>query len=65
MQCGQRFAPAGMLDRQNGQSFIAGAGAGKTTLVDTAAGRLLGVSVHDLVIVGREGHISLRAQGLV
>lgn len=29
------------------------------------AGRLLGVTVHDHVIVGREGHISLRAQGLV
>lgn len=29
------------------------------------AGRLLGVTLHDHVIVGREGHISLRAQGLV
>ena len=29
------------------------------------AGRLLGVTVHDHVIVGREGHVSLRAQGLV
>ena len=29
------------------------------------AGRLLGVTVHDHVIIGREGHVSLRAQGLV
>ncbi|WP_235829516.1 RadC family protein [Croceicoccus estronivorus] len=29
------------------------------------AGRLLGVTVHDHVIVGREGHVSLRAKGLV
>jgi DNA repair protein RadC len=29
------------------------------------AGRLLGVSVHDHVIVGREGHVSLRAKGLI
>lgn len=29
------------------------------------AGRLLGVTVHDHVIIGREGHVSLRAKGLV
>jgi DNA repair protein RadC len=29
------------------------------------AGRLLGVTVHDHVIVGREGHVSLKAQGLI
>jgi len=29
------------------------------------AGRLLGVSVHDHVIIGREGHVSLRARGLI
>ena len=29
------------------------------------AGRLLGVTVHDHVIVGREGHTSLRAKGLI
>ena len=29
------------------------------------AGRLLGITVHDHVIIGREGHISLRAKGLI
>ena len=29
------------------------------------AGRLLGVTVHDHVIIGREGHVSLRSKGLV
>jgi DNA repair protein RadC len=29
------------------------------------AGRLLGMTVHDHVIVGREGHVSLKAKGLV
>ncbi len=29
------------------------------------AGRLMGVNVHDHVIVGREGHVSLRAKGLI
>lgn len=29
------------------------------------AGRLLGIVVHDHVIVGREGHTSLRAKGLI
>lgn len=29
------------------------------------AGRLLGVTVHDHVIIGREGHVSLKAQGLI
>lgn len=29
------------------------------------AGRLMGVKVHDHVIVGREGHVSLRAKGLI
>lgn len=29
------------------------------------AGRLLDVSVHDHVIIGREGHVSLRAKGLI
>lgn len=29
------------------------------------AGRLLGIVVHDHVIVGREGHASLRAKGLI
>ena len=29
------------------------------------AGRLMGVAVHDHVIVGREGHVSLRAKGLI
>lgn len=29
------------------------------------AGRLLGVSVHDHVIIGREGHVSLRSKGLI
>lgn len=29
------------------------------------AGRLLGIMVHDHVIIGREGHVSLKAQGLI
>ena len=29
------------------------------------AGRLLGVTVHDHVIIGREGNVSLRAKGLI
>ena len=29
------------------------------------AGRLLGVIVHDHVIIGREGHVSLRTKGLI
>jgi DNA repair protein RadC len=29
------------------------------------AGRLVGITVHDHVIVGREGHVSLRAKGLI
>ncbi|MBT0671252.1 DNA repair protein RadC [Novosphingobium profundi] len=29
------------------------------------AGRLLGVAVHDHVVIGREGHVSLRAKGLI
>ena len=29
------------------------------------AGRLLGVAVHDHVIIGREGHVSLRTNGLI
>lgn len=29
------------------------------------AGRLLGLTVHDHVIVGRQGHVSLRAKGLI
>ena len=29
------------------------------------AGRLLGIVVHDHVIVGREGHVSLKAKGLI
>lgn len=29
------------------------------------AGRLLGVTLHDHVIVGREGHVSMRAKGLI
>lgn len=29
------------------------------------AGRLLGVTVHDHVIVGRQGHVSLRGKGLI
>lgn len=29
------------------------------------AGRLLGITVHDHVILGREGHTSLRAKGLI
>ena len=29
------------------------------------AGRILGVTVHDHVIIGREGHSSLRAKGLI
>ncbi len=29
------------------------------------AGRLMGVTVHDHVIVGREGHVSLKAKGLI
>ena len=29
------------------------------------AGRLLGVTVHDHVIVGRNGHTSLRSKGLI
>jgi DNA repair protein RadC len=27
--------------------------------------RILGVTVHDHVVVGREGHVSLRAKGLI
>ena len=29
------------------------------------AGRLLGVTVHDHVIIGREGHVSFRSKGLI
>lgn len=29
------------------------------------AGRLLGVTVHDHVVIGRHGHVSLRAKGLI
>jgi len=29
------------------------------------AGRLLGITLHDHVIVGREGHVSLKAKGLI
>ena len=29
------------------------------------AGRLLGITVHDHVIIGRNGHVSLRAKGLI
>ena len=29
------------------------------------AGRLLGISVHDHVIIGKEGHVSLKAKGLI
>lgn len=29
------------------------------------AGRLLGVAVHDHVVIGREGHVSLRSKGLI
>lgn len=29
------------------------------------AGRLLGISVHDHVVIGREGHVSMRAKGLI
>jgi DNA repair protein RadC len=29
------------------------------------AGRLLGISVHDHLVIGREGHVSLKAQGLI
>jgi DNA repair protein RadC len=29
------------------------------------AGRLLGITVHDHVIIGKEGHVSLKARGLV
>lgn len=29
------------------------------------AGRLLGIVVHDHIVIGREGHVSLRAKGLI
>lgn len=29
------------------------------------AGRLLGVAVHDHVIIGKQGHVSLKARGLL
>jgi DNA repair protein RadC len=29
------------------------------------AGRLLGVTVHDHLVIGREGHVSLRSKGLI
>jgi len=29
------------------------------------AGRLMGITVHDHVIIGREGHVSLKARGLI
>lgn len=29
------------------------------------AGRLLGIVVHDHVIIGRQGHVSLKAKGLI
>ncbi len=29
------------------------------------AGRLLGIVVHDHIIIGREGHVSLRMKGLI
>lgn len=30
-----------------------------------AAGRMLGVTLHDHVIIGRQGHASLKAMGLI
>ncbi|WP_395395712.1 DNA repair protein RadC [Novosphingobium sp. BL-8A] len=30
-----------------------------------AAGRILGVTVHDHVVIGREGHVSMHAKGLI
>ena len=35
------------------------------TLRIAEAGRNLGITVHDHVIIGREGHVSLRAKGLI
>jgi DNA repair protein RadC len=35
------------------------------TLRIAEAGRLLGISVHDHVIIGRDGYVSLKAQGLI
>jgi DNA repair protein RadC len=29
------------------------------------AGRLLGITLHDHLVIGREGHVSLKAQGLI
>lgn len=29
------------------------------------AGRLLGITVHDHIVIGRQGHVSLRAKGLI
>ncbi|MDE2562204.1 MAG: hypothetical protein KGL48_08145, partial [Sphingomonadales bacterium] len=29
------------------------------------AGRHLGITVHDHVVIGREGHVSLKAKGLI
>jgi DNA repair protein RadC len=29
------------------------------------AGRLLGITVHDHIVIGREGHVSLRSKGLI
>ncbi|MEP3051497.1 MAG: DNA repair protein RadC [Erythrobacter sp.] len=37
----------------------------QVTMKIAEAGRLLGVTVHDHVIVGREGHVSLRAKGMI
>ena len=37
----------------------------EVTRAVAAAGKPLGIAVHDHVIVGRAGHVSLRAQGLI
>ena len=35
------------------------------TIKIAEAGRLLGITVHDHVIIGKEGHVSLKAKGLI
>jgi DNA repair protein RadC len=37
----------------------------KITNLIAEAGRLLGIVVHDHIIIGREGHVSLKAKGLI
>ena len=42
-----------------------GSGAQSAAALAEAAAKKLGIEVHDHLIIGRKGHVSLRAQGLI